>query len=176
MLADMSSLQFSVSPDATPLGSSTLDALSALSRVSSEGSRSATSTGGDEIQKRAFRAVVKDDAATIEELVVTVPKEEWTKWRNKAQTDLITLAQERGSSAAYSLLAQALGLLTEPTREAYEERESVWIFNPGEVQPRRATVLEDTDASLDSVLVEYWDGDEPPHRADRCSVLKARVM
>jgi len=40
------------------------------------------------------------------------------------------------------------------------------------VQPRRATVLEDTPEEDDEVLVEFWDGDDPPERMEKCLVRK----
>jgi len=57
------------------------------------------------------------------------------------------------------------------TAEA-EEREAVWVFLPGEVQPHRATVLEDTPEEAEVVLLEYWDGDTPPERVERCLVRR----
>jgi len=70
------------------------------------------------------------------------------------------------------MLARALGLLQDLKRDTFEEREAVWIFMQGDVQPRRATVLEDTSEEADDVLVEYWDGDADPERVDRCYVRK----
>jgi len=124
------------------------------------------------IKVKAFRAVVQDDTAVLLEILQRLTIEVWSKWQNKAGKDLLTLSQERGSSGAYSVLAKALGLVQEQRREAFDEREAVWIFTQGEVQPRRATVLEDTPAEADDVLVEYWDGDDPPSRVDRCLVRK----
>jgi len=57
-------------------------------------------------------------------------------------------------------------------QEAFEERESVWIYPVGEVQPLRATVLEDTPEEAEDVLIEYWDGDQPPSRIEKCMVRK----
>jgi len=96
----------------------------------------------------------------------------WSRWENRAGKDLLTLSQERGSSCAYSVLAKALGMMKEMKREAYEERETVWVFLHGEVQPRRATVLEDTPEEADDILVEYWDGDAPPEHVQRCMVRR----
>merc|ERR1719437_168581 len=96
-----------------------------------------------------------------------VPSSQWSRWENKAGKDLLTLSQERRSTLAYARLAKALGMVTEMKREAYEERETVWVFLRGEVQPRQATVIEDTPEEADAILVEYWDGDEPPQHVER---------
>lgn len=125
-----------------------------------------------ELKTRAFRAVTSDNATVLQEVLDTVPMNVWSDWRNKAGTDLLTLAQERGATQVYSALATALGVITELPREVFEDRETVWVFFPGDVQPRRATVMEDTPEEANEVLVEFWDGDAPPMHADRCSVRK----
>jgi len=102
-----------------------------------------------------------------------VPEDIWRLWTNKAGKDLLTLSQERGSSSAETLLSKALGMVQEMKREAFEEREAVWIFEPGEVQPKRATVLEETPEEADEILVEFWDGDDPPCHIHRCNVRKS---
>jgi len=125
-----------------------------------------------ELRTQAFRAVVKDDTASLSSVLEQLPVDMWSRWENKAGKDLLTLSQERGSSGAYSLLSKALGLLDEMKQEAFEERESVWIYPVGEVQPLRATVLEDTPEEAEDVLIEYWDGDQPPSRIEKCMVRK----
>ena len=50
----------------------------------------------------------------------------------------------RRSSGAYAMLAGAVGVLKELPRQSFEEKETVWVFEQGEVMPRRATVLEVT--------------------------------
>jgi hypothetical protein len=125
-----------------------------------------------QIKMQAFRAVAQDDTESLADVLVSVHQDIWTKWQNKASKDLLTLSTERGSSGAYSMLARELGMLKETVRDTFEERESVWVFEPGEVQPRRATVLEDTSTEPDDVLVEFWDGDEPASRIDRCLIHK----
>mmetsp|Transcript_85682 Transcript_85682/g.164938 ORF Transcript_85682/g.164938 Transcript_85682/m.164938 type:complete len:696 (-) Transcript_85682:62-2149(-) len=126
----------------------------------------------EKLKARALRAVVQDDSATLGEVLNLAPVDKWSRWENKAGKDLLTLSQERGSSSAYSALARALGMLKEAKREAFAERETVWVFITGDVQPRRATVLEDTPEEADQVLVEYWDGDAPPERVDRCIIRR----
>jgi len=125
-----------------------------------------------EFKAQALRAVVADDTKALEEVLQRLPVEIWSKWENKAGKDLLTLSQERGSSRAYSLLARYLGLLKELERQGFEDRESVWVLVQGEVQPRRATVVEDTDKDAKEVLVEFWDGYEPPTQVDACMVMK----
>lgn len=126
----------------------------------------------DKIKAKALRAVVQDDGETLGSILFTVQVDVWSRWENRAGKDLITLSQERGSATAYSVLAKALGLVKELKREAFEEREAVWVFQPGEVQPRRATVIEDTPEEADEILVEYWDGDQPEEHVERCLVRK----
>eukprot|EP00929_Paragymnodinium_shiwhaense_P013149 TRINITY_DN121015_c0_g1_i1.p1 TRINITY_DN121015_c0_g1~~TRINITY_DN121015_c0_g1_i1.p1 ORF type:complete len:678 (-),score=184.31 TRINITY_DN121015_c0_g1_i1:227-2260(-) len=138
--------------------------------------RASYSVNGDEpmaeMKASALRAVAQDDVEALEEVLLDVPSDVWASWQNKAGKDLITLAEERGSTEAYSWLAEKLGLLKELERTHFEERDTVWVFEAGEVQPRRATVLEDTPEASDDVLVEFWDGDSDPVRMDRCLVRK----
>lgn len=120
-----------------------------------------------------FRAVVRDDAATLEDILSKVPISTWRDWKNKGGKDLLMLSEERGSSAAYSVIAKALGILKERRRDSFEEREAVWVMLAGEVQPRRATVLEDTSDQAQDIFVEFWEGDDPPARMDRDVVFKS---
>jgi len=126
-----------------------------------------------ENKKAAFRAVVQDDVQTLGAVLEVVPTEIWRLWENKAGKDLLTLSTERGSTNAYALLAENLGLLRERKRDTFEEREAVWVLLAGEVLARRATVLEDTPEDVEDVLLEYWDDDMPAERVQRCCVLKA---
>jgi hypothetical protein len=125
-----------------------------------------------EMKAKAFRSVVQDNTSILLEVLQRLEIDTWREWQNKAGKDLLTLSQERGSSGAYSVLAKALGLVQELKRESFDEREAVWIFAQGEVQPRRATVLEDTPEEAEEVLVEYWDGDDPASLVERCLVRK----
>jgi len=153
--------QASGSEEAQPPAESSVEALPPLTEAEEA-----------EFKVKAFRAVVQDNTTVLLEVLGRLDISIWSKWQNKAGKDLLTLSQERGSSGAYSVLAKALGLVQEQKREAFEEREAVWIFAQGEVQPRRATVLEDTPEEADEVLVEYWDGDAPATRVERCLVRK----
>merc|ERR1712137_34899 len=123
-------------------------------------------------KSKALRAVAQDDVVALAGITESIPVDEWSKWENKAGKSLVTLSQERGSVAAYSHLARALGLVKELKRESFEERESVWVFIRGNVQPKRATVLADTSEDAETIPIEYWDGDEPATTVDRCSVRK----
>mmetsp|Transcript_82649 Transcript_82649/g.145833 ORF Transcript_82649/g.145833 Transcript_82649/m.145833 type:complete len:807 (-) Transcript_82649:13-2433(-) len=125
-----------------------------------------------ELKIKAFRFVVQNNIDELDAVLERLPLELWSNWENRAGKDLITLAQERGSSGAEAVLMKKLGLVQDRPKDSFEERESVWIFKPGEVQPLRATVLEDTPEELDDVLVEYWDGDDPPSRVEKCMVRK----
>jgi len=126
----------------------------------------------ERLKANALRAVVRNDCAALLEVLDRVPQDMWSRWENRAGKDLLTLSQERGSSSAYSVLANALGLIKEVKRDTFEERETVWVFIQGDVQPHRATVLEDTSAEADSIYVEWWDGDGDPEYVDRCCVRK----
>uniref|UniRef100_A0A7S2MVZ7 Uncharacterized protein n=1 Tax=Alexandrium andersonii TaxID=327968 RepID=A0A7S2MVZ7_9DINO len=106
------------------------------------------------------------------EVLQQTPSDVMSRWQNKAGKDLLTLSEERGSTCAYSLIAKALGMMKEMKRDSFEERESVWVFVRGDVQPRRATVLEDTPEESDDVLLEYWDDDSPAERVERCLVRR----
>jgi len=124
------------------------------------------------VKAKALRAVAQDDVVALAEIIENIPVDVWSKWENKAGKDLVTLSQERGSVSAYSQLAKALGIVKEVKRETFEEREAVWVFIRGDVQPKRATVLSDTPEEADMIPIEYWDGDEPASMVDRCSVRK----
>jgi hypothetical protein len=125
-----------------------------------------------ELKAKALKAVVRDDAETLIGVLEVAPRTMWENWQNKAGKDLLTLSQERGSTTAYSILAKALGILNELKRHTFEEREAVWIYIPGDVQPLPATVLEDTSEEPDEILVEFWDGDEPAKYVGRDQVFK----
>lgn len=140
----------------------------------SEGLMSPTKSEAESFQlkTKAFRAVAQDDVSALAEVLMAVHENVWKTWENKAGKDLETLAMERGSNMAYGVLMHKLGKLKELHRDAFEEREDVWVFEAGEVKPRQATVMEDTPAEADEVLVEFWDGDEPASHVDRCMIHK----
>lgn len=144
----------------------------ALDAISSKNNEEALPFEEEQLRIKAFRAVVKDDCEVLNRVLEQAPHGALGRWRNKAGKDLLTLSQERGSSCAYSVLAKALGMLKEMKREHFEERESVWVFLPGDVQPRRATVLEAAAEETESVLLEFWDGDDPAERVERCLVRR----
>jgi hypothetical protein len=126
------------------------------------------------LQTVAQRAVAHDDAPALNAVIDRVPVAIWSRWTNKAGVDLITLAESRGSSAAYAVLGTALGLISQQVREAFAEDETVWIYFPGNVQPKQATVKEDTSPDSNEVLVEIWDEDGDPRRVDRAIVFKSQ--
>lgn len=126
----------------------------------------------DLLKARAFRAVVRNEEAELAAVIAEVPLDVWSTWTNKAGVCLLQLAEERRSAEAHTLLATALGLVSEIYREVFEDRESVWIFMRGDVQARRATVLQDTPAEADVVLVEFWDDGAEAQRVPRCQVRK----
>jgi len=125
-----------------------------------------------QVRAKCFRAVAQDDCPSLADLLDGVPLELWSAWQNKAGKDLVTLSEERGSSNAYTLLAKALGLIVEQKRDTFEESETVWVYLIGDVQPKRANVMEDTTEELDDILVQFWDGSEEPERVPRDSVRK----
>merc|ERR1719330_363307 len=122
----------------------------------------------------AFRAVVKDDIETLGDIIhEKVPLDIWKNWMNKGGKDLLTLSEERGSSAAYSMLARALGLMKNRRRSSFCEREFVWVMLAGDIQPRQATVLEDVSDEANQICIEFWDDDSEPMWVDRDFVLKS---
>jgi len=124
------------------------------------------------LKAKAFRAVVQDDCEIIESVLAQVRRSVWSRWENNSGTNMLVLSQERhkGGSRVYSVLAKSLGLVKEVKRESFEEKQTVWVFLKDDVQPRRATVLEDTPEESEDVLLEFWDGDDPPERIERCKV------
>lgn len=143
-------------------------------RSSRAGSASSTFSEAETkaLQSSAQGAVVRDDADALQAVLDKVEVDVWSSWKNKAGKDLLTLSQERGSPMAYSVLAKALGLVTEAKRDTFEERETVWVFFPGEVQPMRATVLEDTPEEAEEIHVELWEGEPGSRMIERCLVRK----
>jgi len=126
------------------------------------------------LRLQAFRAVVKDDTKELNNILNNLSQDVWSSWQNKGGKNLLTLAQERQATGSYALIGRALGLLQERKREAFEERETVWVLCPGEVQARHGTVIEDAPADGDTeLLLEFWDFPGPPQKVDRANVLKA---
>jgi len=95
-------------------------------------------------KSRAFRAAAQNDCVTVNEIISSVSIDIWSKWENRAGKTLLALSQERGSAAVHLLVAKALVILKHLKREAFEEREAVWVYRRGDVQPKRATVLATT--------------------------------
>lgn len=129
----------------------------------------------------AFRAVVKDSVEDLSKAIEGIRLSVWSTWENKAGKDLLTLAIERGSQRCHVHLSKALGLLIAAPVEEFSERESVWVFEPGRVQPRQATVIaienngDDSrisEASEVSIQVEFWDDDSPAVWVPRSSMRK----
>ena len=58
----------------------------------------------ERLKTSAFRAVAQDKPDALKSMLEQVPSDLWSEWRNKAGKDLLSLAQERGSSEAYSCL------------------------------------------------------------------------
>lgn len=129
-------------------------------------------TEEEKLKAKALRAVVQDDGVTLSELLEKTDIETIKTWQNKAGTDLLTLSEERGSGHAYSLLARKMGLLIEQKREEFKENDTVWVFIKGDVQAKRATVLEDTPAEADTILLQMWDGEVEEEHIDRSQVRR----
>jgi hypothetical protein len=145
-----------------------------MNELSPRGSKNLTEAEVDEWRSKALRAVVQNDPVVIVQVLDAVHVDIWARWENKAGKDLLTLSLERGSTDVYPVLAKALGLLKEQKREVFEERETVWVMFNGEVQPHRATVIEDTPEEEDEILVEFWDDppETPPKKVHRCNIRK----
>ena len=76
-----------------------------------------------ELQSVAQRAAVRNDTTAMTLVINTVEKEVWAQWRNKAGLDLLALAEERGSVATSTLIAQALGFPGRAEALAARQRE-----------------------------------------------------
>ncbi|CAJ1406857.1 unnamed protein product [Effrenium voratum] len=123
------------------------------------------------LRLKAFRMVVKDCVEELTEVLDAVPERMWTKWQNKANKDLLTLAEERGSSSTYAFLSKRLGIAKERENHAFMVSQAVWVFLPGEVVPNQATVWEDSPAEQSTVKVQMWDDDSETFREfDKCMV------
>jgi len=119
--------------------------------------------------------VVKDDTKELNNIFNNLSQDVWSSWHNRAGKNLLTLAQERRAAGSYALIGRALGLLQERKREAFEERETVWVLCPGKVQARHGTVVEDAPADGDTeLLIEFWDRPGPPQKVP-CDVSSKRV-
>jgi len=123
-------------------------------------------------KSKAFRAAAQNDCGTINEIINLVSVDIWSKWENRAGKTLLALSQERGSAAVHLLVAKALGILKQLKRETFEEREAVWVYSRGDVQPKRATVLATTVEDTEMIPIEYWEGNGPPTCVSRCSIRK----
>uniref|UniRef100_A0A7S1FDN8 Uncharacterized protein n=1 Tax=Noctiluca scintillans TaxID=2966 RepID=A0A7S1FDN8_NOCSC len=134
-----------------------------------------TSADESELRTKALRAAARDDSKALTEVLAAVDVDVWSKWKNRAGQDLLSLSEARQSSDAYSLLASALGLLHELPRETFIASETVWVFVADEVMPKRATVLDDIATAEDAIQVEFWDGDVPSQKVERCRVRKMTV-
>lgn len=124
------------------------------------------------MKAQAFRAVAADDPTVLLELLETLHIDVVSNWQNKAGTDLLTLSEERKSAHAYLVLARAQGKLKDMKRQELKERDNVWVFVKGDVQAKRATVLEDTPEEADMVLLEFWDGELPQEYVDRSQIRR----
>lgn len=126
----------------------------------------------DRLKARALGAVARKDAAALEEILEQTTTDVVKSWQNRAGTDLLTLSIERNSGECYSVLAKALGIVTEMPREEFEEKCTVWVFLMNDLQPKQATVLEDTPPENDYVLVEFWEGTAPAEKVPRSRIRR----
>jgi len=124
------------------------------------------------IKSKAFRAAAQDDCGTLNEIIDSVSVDVWSRWENRAGKTLLTLSQERRSANVHSQLIKALGIVKPMKRETFEEREAVWVYRQGDVQPKHATVLADTSEDVEMIPIEYWEGNGPATRVDRCWIRK----
>lgn len=115
---------------------------------------------------KAFRAVANNDHESLQEVLDCTDIETMQRWLNKAGESLLVVAEKRRSNL-FAMLAKAFGIAREQQRDAYEEKQAVWVYTPGEPQPRQATVLEDTPMEADTVMLIFWDGDEPAKHIDK---------
>ena len=77
----------------------------------------------------------------------------------------------RFSSSAQARSQSTVAYATRPPhRVKQKQKQNLFFANPGSVQPRRATILQDVFEDDDIILVEYWDGgdDESAEQVERC--------
>jgi len=153
----------------------TLDLSESLAYFGSMDSNCSTLCPEDSLaiaKSKAFRAAAQNDSGTLTEIIESVSIDTWSKWENRAGKTLLTLSEERRSAAVHWQIAKALGIVKESKHETFEEGEDVWVYVPGDVQPRRATVLADTLEGPEMIPIEYWEGNEPATCVDRCLIRK----
>merc|ERR1712137_251670 len=102
---------------------------------------------------KAFRAAAQGDTVTLHEIINSVSFDIWSKWENRAGKTLLAMSQERGSTAVHLLVAKALGIVKELKCETFEEREAVWVYSRGDIQPKRATVLATNMKDTEMILM-----------------------
>lgn len=92
----------------------------------------------EEVEKfrvQAFRAVVKDNQISLEEVLNLVPRRTWSRWENRAGADLLELSEERKSWECNFLLSKYLGMVKEaPADEEFQASASKDVEEAQEVQ------------------------------------------
>lgn len=127
------------------------------------------------LKARALKAIAQDNSEDLQEILAQIPITLVRDWKNKAGTDLLTLAEERKKGKSYSVLAKAMGLVKEEKPERYEEKDSVWVFLPGEVAAVRATVVEEAAEEAQTVLLEFWEGNAPARHVNRRRIWRSEA-
>jgi len=130
--------------------------------------RLATAVVDQEKKTEAFKLLMQDNVEGLEEFLEPYGVENWSHWRNKGGKSLLEMAEERSKEHCHSFLLKALDRVTTLAAEDIETGDAVWVFEPGELQPHKATAVE---FSPDFIVVTYWDSD----KAEKDSVPRGRV-
>jgi len=102
----------------------------------------------------AFKAVMKDDVAGLEQLLDQECAVGWESWRNKGKKTLEELAAERSKQNCHAFLLKALERVRELAPEEVDVGDAVWVFEENDLQPKKATCL---DVESERVRVTLWD-------------------
>mmetsp|Transcript_18975 Transcript_18975/g.40836 ORF Transcript_18975/g.40836 Transcript_18975/m.40836 type:complete len:493 (-) Transcript_18975:48-1526(-) len=119
---------------------------------------------------KAKSAVLNNDGSALQEVLSRTDIDRVRSWKNAAGEGLLALSESRHKPEMYAILARAFGMVEERKPQAFEERQDVWVYTQGEVQPKRATILEDSPEEEDHVHIEYWDGDGDPEWIEKSRV------
>merc|ERR1711908_248191 len=103
--------------------------------------RLATCVVSQEQKTEAFKLLMKDDVEGLEKFLEPYGPENWEQWKNKGGKSLLDMAEERSKENCHSFLLKALDRVSSLAAEDIDEGDAVWVFEPGELQPHKATCV-----------------------------------
>lgn len=113
----------------------------------------------EEVEKfrvQAFRAIVKDNQISLEEVLNLVPRRTWSRWENRAGADLLELSEERKSWECNFLLSKYLGMVKEaPADEEFQASASKDVEEAQEVQSGTQTLARSATKRWTSMARTY---------------------